>query len=79
MYTVKYKLGGSWFWRSIKVKGDAGQSLIGEGHLSLILPDESAVLIPVAGTQFKFSKERHFAILQKMESAAGQKIPLKVD
>ena len=80
MFHVKYKQRGQLFWRTVKnVKGDTNQSVCGDSHLMLIFADESCLLIPIEGTQFKFDKERHYLILKRMEAEAGQKITLKAD
>ncbi len=79
MFTVNYKLATQFFWRSFKAKGDAADNISHGSHLLFILPDESHLLIPKEGTAFKFSKDRHYMILKKMEEQSGQKIPLKAD
>lgn len=79
MYNISYRLKGQWFWRTIKVKGDAVSNQIGPSHILCILPDESTFSIPLSGTLLRYSKERHFMILKQMEAEAGQKIPLKAE
>lgn len=76
-YSVKIKRSGSIFWRKFeRVKGD----LIAPdmpGFRILILEDESRVEIPLEGTEFIFCSKRFLAIKQKMESEAGQVLPVK--
>lgn len=76
MFTISYKRNGAWLWKKLTVKGDSPDNISHGSHLLFILPDESHVLIPKDGTEFRFSKERHFAILAQMEKQAGQKLPV---
>jgi len=72
-YTVWYKH-HSWFrWRKIKnVKGDTGA----EGFKIIILEDETQYHFPLNKYAFKYSKERFLSIKQRMETEAGQSIPM---
>ncbi len=79
MYKVSYKRANQLLWRSFKAKGDAADNISHGTHILFVLPDESHRLIPKEGTEFKFSKDRHYMILKRMEEQAGQKIPLKAD
>lgn len=83
-YSVKYKLPGSWFWRTIeRVEGDGlfidftGEVKSVVEYRWFILEDKSRVEVPLAGTVFMFSPERHDAIKKSMEAQAGQTIPTK--
>ncbi len=76
-YTLKYKQKNQWFWRTVKkVKGDAIPNFLGDKHMMIIKEDESIVMVPTEGTEFKMGKERHSLILKRMEAQVGQKIPL---
>lgn len=78
VFSVKYKKKGQWFWRTlIGIKGDARQNFLGADHIMFIRADESSVLVPVAGTEFQFSRERHELILKQMEKDAKQKLPVE--
>ena len=70
-YTVKYRLEGSWFWKTMrKVKGDG---ILDETARWFILEDERRVEIP-RSAEFKFSKERFYSIKEQMEKESGLKI-----
>lgn len=76
-YSVKYKLKGQWFWRSVKrVKGDFIAQDIGTPTRVLILENESRIELPLIGAQFKFSTERFLSIKKNMESEARQTLPV---
>lgn len=76
-YTVKYKLSGQWFWRSVKrVKGDFVAQDLGTPTRVLILENESRMELPLTGSQFKFSTERFLSIKKNMESEARQTLPV---
>ncbi len=78
LYTVKYKLKGQWFWRTLKrIKGDAVNPFIGPKHVMLIHENDSSTLLPIEGTLFKFSNERHMLLLKRAENDAGQKLPTR--
>ena len=68
-YTVKYKKG--FFWKTIKnVKGDG---ILQETNARwFILADESRIEIPITGTIFEFSKERHYFIKENMNKEIGK-------
>lgn len=70
-YTIKYKLEKSWFWKTIKnVKGDG---ILSESNARwFILDDESRIEIPIQGTIFEFSKERHYLIKENMNKEMGK-------
>lgn len=74
LYSVRYKLPGQWFFRTIKnVKGDG---IMPEARNRwLILSDETRIEIPCSAV-FKFSVERFMLIQSNMEKEAGQKIPI---
>lgn len=70
-YTVKYRLEGSLFWKTInKVKGDG---ILDEITRWFILEDERRVEIP-RSAEFRFSKERFYCIKEQMEKESGLKI-----
>ena len=71
-YTVKYKLPGQWFRRTIKrVKGDG---LVENGQARFfILEDETRIETPVTA-RFIFDKNRFNTIKKNMEQEAGQPI-----
>ena len=72
-YTVWYKHWRESRWHKIKdVKGDAGS----DGFKIIILADETQYHFPADKYAFKYSKERFVSIKQRMESEAGQSIPL---
>lgn len=81
-YTVKYRIKGSWFWRTLKsVKGD-GYVIDTAGGMQtpmfvrwFILEDETRIEIPI-NSEFKFSNQRFLAIKQKIEAEVGQSIPV---
>lgn len=74
MYSVKYKVRGSLFWKRL-------HKVIGDGYVDnrsirfFHLEDLSRVEVPTDGTIFVFSKERHLSIKQKMEKESGTYIP----
>ena len=71
-YTVKYKLPGQLFWRTIKrVKGDG--ILENRAARFFQLDDETRIEIPVQA-RFIFGKERFLAIKKNMENESGQQI-----
>ena len=74
-YTVKYKLQGSWFWRTIKgVKADHVSS--DQPCRVFILDDESRVEFPF-GTAFMYSNGRFLVIKQNMENESGLALSTK--
>lgn len=81
-YTVKYKHSKSLFWKKIKrVKGDGFVIQQERGGLAFafdvrffILEDESRIEIPTKEYLFKFEKERHYSIKDRMSNEAGQNI-----
>lgn len=76
-YTVKYKKVGGLFFKKIKkVKGDFVANDVPGNPRVLILEDESRIEIPTGGLIFVFSNERFLLIKQRMETEAGQAIPI---
>lgn len=81
-YTVKYKKIGSFFWNKLKkVKGDGilfeffdGGSNTWFNSRWFILEDETRVEISMKNVIFKFSKERHFSIQERMSNETGQQV-----
>jgi hypothetical protein len=74
-YSVRYRLRGQWFFRSIKgIKGDLVAQDIPVATRVLIMDDESRIEIPIDGTVFRFAKERFLVIKKNMEREAGQSI-----
>ena len=77
-YNLKYKKSGAIFWKILKgVKGDGFIDESSNGRSSnsarfFILLDESRVEIPSEDHIFKFSKERHFLILDQVKKDTGQ-------
>lgn len=77
-YTVKYKLKGQWFWRTVKrVKGDLVAKDLGVPMRVLVCENETRLELPVEGGQFWFGTERFLVIKQSMEQDARQ--PLAVN
>ena len=76
-YTVKYKKVNGLFFKKIKkVKGDFIANDLPGNPKVLILEDESRIEIPTDGLMFIFSNERFLLIKQRVESEAGQAIPV---
>lgn len=74
-YSVRYRLFGKWFWKTIKnVKGDLVATDIPTPTRVFLLEDETRIEIPLGGTEFRFSKERFLVIKKNMEKEAGQTI-----
>lgn len=90
LYTVKYKQNGFFkFWKTLKkVKGDGlledkvvrnnnGFDVITYKNIRwFVLEDETILEIPTHNCIFKFSKERHTSILERMKSESGQDLKL---
>lgn len=78
-YTVKYKVQGSFFWKTIRnVKGDG--IMTSETNFPIrffITADEERVEIPIPGSRFWFSKERFLSIKQKMSSEGGFDVKMR--
>lgn len=70
VYSAKIKIPGTWGWSRFK-------NVIGDGiegtFQFLILSDQTYIRFPL-NAMVVFSKERHYAILEKMERESGQKI-----
>ena len=82
LYTVYYKKPLWPFWKKIKgVKGDT--MLYRDDQRDphslpvrvIICDDESRYELPLNSLIIKFSPDRAYHVLQKMEQQAGQKIP----
>jgi len=88
-YEVAYRPIGSRRWTLIKgIKGDGfvilNEKLSGGGAFIsdmktrwFILDDETRIEVPTEGVEFRFSKERHLRVIEKMEQESGQ--TLKTD
>ena len=76
-YSVKYKkVGGLFFHKIKKVKGDFIATDVEGKPRVLILEDESRIEIPTPDMIFEFSFERFLLIKQRMDQEAGQQIPV---
>lgn len=74
-YSVKYRRKGQVFFRKLK-NVEADGFLENNAPLRFfILADKGRVEIPI-DAEFYFSKDRFLAIKARMESEAGQKIPI---
>lgn len=72
-YKVKYKSKNSLFWTTLKeVRGDGVMQDSPIAFRYFILADESRVEVPMDGTIFTFSKERHFLIKENMNKEMGK-------
>ena len=73
LYDVRYKK--RLFWHRIKkVKGDG---LLENGQARFFIKEnEERIEVPCQNTIFKFSKERFFAIKERMEVEANQEIKI---
>jgi len=80
-YSVKYKRVGGVFWKTLKrVKGDGVVEARKGSAIALryfILEGETRIEIPTDSHIFKFDRGRFEAIKEKLESDAGQSIPVK--
>lgn len=62
-YTVKFKLAGSPFWKTISCV--VSDELFPNGiSWSFMKSDFTNVIVPVEGTMFWFSEERHTLVLE---------------
>lgn len=70
IYAAKAKIPGIWGWNKFNnVVSDGIEGMF----QFLILEDQTYIRFPL-NAMVVFSKERHYAILEKMERESGQKI-----
>ena len=75
LYNIYYKKRKDLFYK--KIKKCKGDGIVDNGvSRYIILSDETRIEIPCHETIFKFSKERFFAVKERMESVANQEIKI---
>ncbi len=71
-YTVKYKLKGQWFFRTLKrIAGDLVDHQMPTAPRALFTDKDERIEIPTEGTIFRFSRERYEIIDETMKKESG--------
>lgn len=71
-YTLKYKRKNQFFFKTVKnIIGDELVITNGFHHMAFHIEDKSIIEIPIQGTEFKYSKERYYQIIDRKEKQTG--------